>query len=107
MQSYNFEHKQGDDYNQTLIFKNSDGSFVNLTGSLVKFTIKRKVNGEIVIQKTLTVIDAIQGKVKVSLSNTETNTLSWTYVFDYELTDATGIVTTILWGKMTILSDIT
>lgn len=107
MQSYNFEHKQGDDYNQTLVFKNSDNTFVNLTGSLVKFTIKRKVNAEIIIQKTLTVIDAIQGKVKVSLSNIETNTLSWTYVFDYELTDSTGIVTTILWGKMTILSDIT
>ena len=107
MQSYNFEHKQGDDYNQTLIFKNSDGSFVNLTWSVVKFTIKRKVNADIVIQKTLTILDAVQGRVKVSLLNTETNALSWTYVFDYELIDATGIVTTILWGKMTILSDIT
>ena len=107
MQSYNFEHKQGDDYNQTLIFKNSDDTFVNLTGSIVKFTIKKKANTEIIIQKTLTVIDAVNGKVKVSLSNTETILLSWTYVFDYELIDATGIVTTILWGKMTILSDIT
>lgn len=107
MQSYNFEHKQGDDYNQTLIFKNSDWSFVNLTWSVVKFTIKRKVNADIVIQKTLTILDAVQGRVKVSLLNTETNALSWTYVFDYELTDSTGIVTTILWGKMTILSDIT
>ena len=107
MQSYNFEHKQGDDYNQTLIFKNSDGTFVNLTGSVVKFTIKKKASWDIVIQKTLTILDAVQGRVKVSLSNTETNTLSWTYVFDYELTDSTGIVTTILWGKMTILSDVT
>lgn len=107
MQIYNFEHKQGDDYNQTMIFKNSDGSFVDLTGSIVKFTVRRKIDGSIIIQKTLTVLDAVEGRVKVSLTNTETNTLSWTYLFDYEMTDATWLVTTILGGKMTILSDIT
>ena len=106
MKRYNISITQWNDYNQTLIFKNSDDTFVNLTWSVVKLTARRKIWSDIAIQKTLTVVDAIQWNLKISLSDTETSALSWTYIYDCEMIDATWIVSTIFWWKIYILSDI-
>ena len=85
---------------------------VDLTGYTARMTIKDRVGG--VVLATLTdangkiVLDNVAHVVKIKLGAVETASYVWTRgVYDLELVSATGVVTSLLQGSVTLLREVT
>lgn len=93
-----------------------DGAPVDLTGADLWFTAKLKVKDadvDAVAQKTvgsgITVTDAVNGEALITLDPADTDGLTkeTTLYCDVQLVEASGRVTTVASGTLTILRDVT
>lgn len=88
-----------DTYSRTFIFKDKTWALIDLTGSVVKFSVKKNPSDvSYVLQVTLT-LDPLIGKASIS---SEMSMDIWVYVYDFEWTKSTGVKETFEIGKLTI-----
>lgn len=103
--------KRGDSATLDVSFKDSAGANVNLTDSVVFFTVKRRVgdsDDDAVITKDIEDIETpASGKVEVVLSPTNTSELAGAYFYDIQLKDKDGNITSSDKGKLIVEKDIT
>jgi len=96
---------KGDTYARSLVFKDKVWTAINLTGSLIKFSVKNKPSDtSYILQETLTITDAVWWKASLSAAM---NMDVGSYVYDFEWTQSTGIKTTLELWKLTIINWVT
>lgn len=107
------EIKRGDSVSYTLFFRDEDGVIIDITGYEIRFTVKEKItdtdataltNG---ISKTITThTNPSNGETAISLTPTDTNLIG-SFVFDIQVKDVSGNITTILEGIINFSKDVT
>lgn len=106
-----YEIERGDTAKFTGTAKRTDKTIADLTGATVRFTAKRKLtdaDGDAVIAKTATVLDAEAGVFRVTIDPGDTSSLSaCTLSYDVQITEADGTVTTTQKGTLAIVLDAT
>jgi hypothetical protein len=107
----NFSTKRGDTFDEVLFELKKDGTAIDLTGAIIKMQLRKAAGGPIFLEFTsvssagITITDASAGKFKINsvIINLEANV----YLYDIEITFASGEVRTWVSGQFTILNDIT
>lgn len=84
----------------------------SLVGYSARMSIKDKVGGTELLSLTTVnnriVLDSANFTIKLTLSATETAALTWTKgVYDLEMVSASGVVTAILTGAITVTKEVT
>ncbi len=103
------KHIRGD----TLILNGvvkSDWVATNITGSTFLFTLRKwnnKTEYPEIIQKSWIITGAITGEYSIEATAVEMNIDPWIYLYDIQMTDSLGGITTISIGKFIINYDIT
>lgn len=77
-------------YDLTLQFQDSDGNYIDLTGWTAASQIWDKTRSTKYVDFTVTYVDRPNGKIKISLTDTQTTSLPDTCYYDVLLTDTTG-----------------
>lgn len=94
----------------------SDGAAVNLTGASLTFTARMDYSAPVLVTKSsataseITVTNAAGGLAEVYLIPADTSALPHATVYpvyDVQLTQAAGTVTTVVRGKITVNPDVT
>lgn len=106
---------KGDDKTWNLVFTDSAGDPINLTGQTIFFTVKTNqtdTDSLALIKKEITShTDETDGKSRLVLSNTDTDLDAKEYFFDLQLVSSSGTVTTLLpkagIGKFVVTQDVT
>jgi hypothetical protein len=99
---------QGDDYQAMVNVVNADGTPADITGYSVAAQIRRKVADAASTVDAELVTEVESPTIKLFLGHEKTVQLSGVYAWDLQLTEtATGFITTILTGKVTILQEVT
>ena len=102
------KHHRGD----TLILNGvvkSEWVATDITGCSFLFTLRKgtdKTQYPIILQKTGVLTDAPTGKYKIEASSADMNIPVDTYLYDIQMTDSLGTITTISIGKFIIEYDI-
>lgn len=106
-----YEFYRGDNEEITLVYKDDSGVVIDITGATAKTEFRQFIGGSVILTKTAT-IDGAAGEMVFSFTTSDTialatnNTVS-RYVYDIELTDVSGVVTTLLAGSVTVQADVT
>ncbi len=102
---------RGDSKTYNINFKDSDGVAIDITGYTIRFTVKENktdAQGDAIIAKEITShSDPTNGVTSVSLSTSDTDLTVKDYVYDFEMEDTSGNITTFLEGIFRIKQDIT
>lgn len=108
--NYDITVRKGDTYSQVYQFKDSDGDPIDLTSWSAKAQIREKQHqgSNLIIDFTATITDAVNGKVKLSLTSTQTAAISnRTGHWDLLLTNASDEDETYLYGEVTFTDTVT
>lgn len=111
--SYDFEIEQGATLLKPIVWKDSAGVAVNLTGYTAKMQIRKSVSSEDVLLELSTVngklsITAGTGTITMIFSAATTEAIDWSRgKYDLELTSGSGVVTRLLEGEITVSKEIT
>lgn len=109
MQKHKFKFFRGDDKSYRLLFRNKDGSPVNLDG--VRFDLHVVPEGEaepvISLSSEQGEIEIVgNGEVIVSFAHAHTQTAEWeTANYDLQMRDANGKRKTLLYGVVQLIAD--
>lgn len=109
---YDFTVFQGDDYGFTVAYKNPDDTAKPLTDYTARMQARAAYDSaETVLDLEdgdgLTISEA-EGRVAVALGNALTATITpGVYVYDLEITSPTGTKKKLVFGKMTVLAEVT
>lgn len=99
------------DYTINVTCKNSDDTAINITGYSVFFTVKRNVNdtdAEALISKKVTShTNPTAGLTAVVLTNTDTDIDEGDYVYDFQLVNGSGLVSSSQRDIFTVQQDVT
>src|SRR4029450_8086065 len=102
---------QGDDWAALVSVFEADGTTpFDLTGMTPRAQIRRDVADralEVLAEITIGVVDAAGGLLSLDLDHTVTAGLSGHLLWDLQLTDAAGEITTILAGGVNVTSEVT
>lgn len=99
----NFTIEKGTDFETELNLTEDDGSSLNLVGYIAAAKIRKYPTSPKYKPFTITFIDREIGRVKISLSNTQTAGLSaGRNYYDVLLTDGTGKVTKVIEGNIIV-----
>ena len=99
---------QGDDAAWTAVVRDASGVLLDLAAITPRAQIRRKVadaDPVIVYEIPITVVSA--GTMLLNIPHDVSRTLNGAYVWDLQLTDAAGSITTILAGKVNITLEVT
>ena len=99
---------QGDDFQATVTVTNDDGTPADLAGYSAQSQIRKLVADEdpvVVVEIGCTI--ETPNKVKLLIPHAETEALRERYVWDLQLTDGAGIITTVLKGKVIVILEVT
>lgn len=107
MEKINFEWYRGDDELETLVFE-SEGEPVDFTGCSFDMDIAPERGGRR-IRLSLSDGIAVEGnRVQITVSHDKTDGAIWQYAaYDLQMTDGTGRVKTLCFGRIRLLHDIT
>lgn len=110
---YNMNIDQGADYSLVVVYKDSAGNAINISNYTARSYFKRQI-GNAVADKELTTAngkitlsDPTNGKLTISLTNTDTALLTGIYYYDLEIVSPTGIVTRLIQGTVQIDNEVT
>jgi len=105
----------GDTLTLEVTVNDSSGSAVDLTAATFTWAMSKKSNsavaprGAALLTKALasgvTLIDAATGRIDITLDPADTESLAGTYYHELQMTD-TGVVSTVLYGSVTIVKDL-
>jgi hypothetical protein len=103
----NLEIYQGDDYSLIVTVLNADGTPADLTGYTAQAHIRRAVadSDPVIVADMVTVVAG--NLVTASTPHTVSETMTGKYLWDIQLTSDTGVITTILAGKVTVTLEVT
>lgn len=111
--SYDFEIEQGATLVKPIVWKDSTGTAVNLTGYTAKMQIRKSVSAADVLLELSTTngkltITPNTGTVTMTFSATTTAAIDWSRgKYDLEVTSSSGIVTRLIEGEITVSKEIT
>lgn len=103
------QHYRGDTFVRDLAFTDSAGAPVNLTGSSIFFSIKAKFDDAVaIVSQAAVIVSAAAGTAKVTVPASVMENIGFgSYVYDFEWTDAGGVVRTIEVGTFSVEYDVT
>jgi hypothetical protein len=109
---YNFTIDQGSNWNLNVIYKDSAGAVINLTGYTAAMQLRQNYNSD-TAELTLNtsnggiVITGAQGKLFLSATAVQTAALdAGFYVYDLEISSG-GVVTRLIQGQITVAGEVT
>jgi hypothetical protein len=111
--TYNFEVEQGTTLVKPLVYKDSLGAPVNLTGYSAKMQIRPSISSEEVLLELSTVngkivIVPLLGKLTLTMSPADTSALTSRRArYDLEITAGDGSVTRLIEGEITVSREVT
>lgn len=111
--NYDFEIEQGATLLKPIVWKDSAGVAVNLTGYTAKMQVRKSASSPDVLLEMSTTNGKIQltpatGTITLVFSATTTADISWTRgKYDLELTSADGTVTRLIEGEISVSREIT
>lgn len=101
-------HTKGDTFIRDFLFKEKEGPVINLTGSVITMTIKKRLSDSIpMVQEVADLINPVAGVAKITIEGSRMNLKPGTYFFDYQWIDASQTVRTFDFGAFTIVPDVT
>ena len=110
---YNFTIDQGAQYNTTIVYEDSSGNPIDLTGYSAKMELREQSSSPNPAALTLTspsggiVITPLTGTLAITMTTAQTNALSARfYVYDLELTVG-GVVSRLIQGQITVYAQVT
>lgn len=99
---------QGTTFSADIDVTDTDGNALNLDGYTVAGQIRKTYMSLTAVDFTASVQNALNGTVRISLTDTETNAMkAGRYVYDVEITSGTGEVTRVLEGQVEIMPGVT
>lgn len=110
---YDFDIEQGATLTKPIVWKDSTGTVVNLTGYTAKMQVRRSVASDEVLLELSSAngkiaITPVQGKVELIFSAATTAAIDWRRgKYDLELTAADGTVTRLIEGEISVSKEIT
>ncbi len=112
---YNFEMNQGSDYTIPLKLQDSTGTAINLTGYSARMQLRRTAGACTAIDELSStgddariLIDAAEGRLKLRFPNAVTEKYpAASLVYDVEIKSASGDITRILQGTITVSAEVT
>lgn len=105
--------EQGASFNVPLVWKDSNGVLVNMTGYTARMHVREAIDDPVILMELTTqngriAIDAPTGTIRLLLSATETAAITWVRgVYDLELVDPAGVVTRLLQGQLRVSKEVT
>ncbi len=111
--SYDLYIEQGATLSLPIVWKDSDGNVVNITGYTARMQVRQTVPATTILLSATTengklVIDGSNGKVTILLSAADTTAITWlTGVYDLELISGSGVVTRLLEGSVSVSREVT
>lgn len=111
--NYDFEIEQGADKLKPFVWKDSNGTPVNLSNYTARLQVRKSVSATDVLFEMSTAnnrisIVAADGKVILAFKHADTSALTWKQgKYDLELTSGDGTRTRLLQGTITISPEIT
>lgn len=101
---------QGDDFTASLQVTAADGTVQDLTGYGVAAQIRMGFaddEEEVVADLNPTITEPETGLIGLSVPSAITTGMNGRYVWDIQLTSPDGIVTTVLWGDVITIQEVT
>lgn len=100
---------QGSTFESTIDLVTDDGAVINVAGYVFSGQIRKSYySSNATANLTLTIVDAANGNVKVSISAANTaNIKAGRYLYDIKMTDTSNIVTRLVEGVITITPQVT
>ena len=86
---------QGNTVTIIVTLTDSAGDAVDITGSTLTLTIKKKKNDDALIQKVAVLTDPTNGQATFTLTDTDTDVTADRYVYDVEWVSAAGATKTV------------
>ena len=111
--TYDFQIEQGATLLKPIVWKDSSGTPINLTGYTAKMQVRSSVTSPTVLLELSTAnnrltINPSTGTVTMIFSATTTAAITWSRgKYDLELTSYDGTVTRLLEGEITVSKEIT
>lgn len=111
--TYDFDIEQGATLLKPIVWKDSTGSPVNLTGYTAKMQVRQSVSSSDVLLEMSTVngrisITPLTGTITLIFSATLTAAITWSRgKYDLELTSNDGTVTRLIEGQISVSKEIT
>lgn len=107
MEKINFEWYRGDDETETLVFE-SEGEPVDFAGCSFDMDIAPERGGGRIRLSLSDGIVVNGNRVQITVSHDKTEGASWQFAsYDLQMTDGTGRVKTLCFGRIRLLHDIT
>ena len=109
---FDFTVFQGDDYAFSVFYKNPAGVAIDLTGYDAKMQARAEYDSdEVAIDLSIgdgLTVTANLGKIRVLIPNEATAAMApGIYVYDLEITDPADLKKKLVFGKITILAEVT
>lgn len=104
---------KGATFRQSLVWQDSDGVPVDLTGYSARMQVRKTINTEAVVVELSTfngsiLLQSATGAIEMHLSAAQTSVLiGKTGVYDLEMESADGTVTRLLYGDVTLSPEVT
>lgn len=111
--TYNFEIEQGATLLKPIVWKDSAGAAVNLTGYTARMQVRQNASAEEVLLELSTTnskisITPLTGTITLIFSAATTAAIDWKRgKYDLEMTSADGTVTRLIEGEITVSREIT
>lgn len=111
--THNFLIEQGTTFTKSFIWKDSNGTVINLTGFTARMQFRQNISSSSVLLSATTenskiVITGAEGKVTINLSASDTAALNFsTAVYDLELISSASEVTRLVGGTVTLSLEVT
>jgi len=103
----NHDIYQGDDYAADVTVTLEDGTPADITGYTAQAQVRLAVADVDPVVVATFATDVQSPQVFLSLTHDQTKVMSGRYVWDLQLVDAGGIVTTILYGNVSVKAEVT
>lgn len=104
------KHTRGDTFIRNMTFADASGTPIDLTGSVIKFTVKKSYDDtEASVSSTAIVSEPTTGQARIVVAASTMRGLTSVdaYYYDIQWTDSTGVVKTVLKGKFLNTFDVT
>ena len=99
---------QGSTFIADIDVTDNDGNILNLTGYTVAGQMRKSYASTTATDFTASVLNEGNGVIRISLTAAQSNNLkAGRYVYDVEITDASGAVTRVLEGQVEVTPGVT
>jgi hypothetical protein len=107
--TYNISIEQGSTWSLSLAVDSSAGIDLNLTGYTFAAKLAKSHYDDNPVSVTAALSNASEGKFLLSLTASQTSLLDAAieYIYDVEITSASGVVTRLIQGRATISAGVT